>query len=133
MFADRARVGEEPIQRYDGGDPGEDGEKREERNAAGGGQDPIFGDRPEHPPEDIPPPARRDLLRRVCFAPAARFAGTREIDRAIRITPRPHLSAPIMSFVGYLRVRRSARFPRKGPPEGHGQLGRFPPGYGLNQ
>ena len=125
MFADRACVGEEPIQRYDRRDPGEDGEKREECHAAGGGQDPIFRDRPEHPPKDIPPPARRDLLRRVCFAPAARFTGTREIDRAARITPRPNLSAPVISFVGCLRGGDALTlhgqdlrdFPDRGPTE----------------
>jgi hypothetical protein len=39
------------------------------------------------------------------FATAARFTGTREIDRANRITPVPNLSAPIMSFVSHVRGR----------------------------
>ena len=118
MLADRACVGKEPIHRYDSRDPREDGEKCEERHAAGRGQDPICGDRPEHPPEDISPPTRRNLLGRVSFAPAARLTRTREIDRAIRILARPNLSAPIMSLV-HFRVGGTLVLHWQRPPESH--------------
>ena len=65
---------------------------------------------------DILPSARRDLLWRVCFAPAARFPGTREIDRTTRITG-PNLSAPVMWFVGDIRRRGALDLQEQEPSE----------------
>jgi hypothetical protein len=125
VFADRACIGEQPIQRDDRRDPGEDGEQREECHPAGSGQDPVFRNRPEYSPEDIPPPARRDLLRRVCAASTARFTGTREIDRAGGRALGSDVSALVISFVGSLRGGDALTlhgqdlrdFPDRGPTE----------------
>jgi hypothetical protein len=51
------------------------------------------------------------------LAPATWFAGAREIDRVIRITPRPNLSAPVLSFVGYLRSGGALDSHAEHPPE----------------
>src|SRR6478609_11321827 len=61
--ADGAGVGEEAIERDDGGNRGEGREQREERHAAGGREDAIRRNPIEHPPQDIAPPARAGSAR----------------------------------------------------------------------
>ena len=117
MVADRTCVCEEPIQRYDGRDPREHGEQREECHAAGCGKYPIRRDRREYAPEDIPPPTGRNLLWRVCFAPATSFIGTREIDRAINIASPSNLSAPVLFPVGVPSRRECAQSSLGKPPQ----------------
>ncbi len=107
MIADGARVGEKPIKRHHGRDPGEEGENREEGDAAGCGHDPVDRDRPKHPQEDVAPAPSRDLLRGIGFAPAIRFPGARTIDSETRITPFADLIAPVIAFFGFVHGGRS--------------------------
>src|SRR5829696_9763248 len=97
MVANRARVGKEPVQRDNRRNPGKERHKREECDAAGGGQDPVGRDRPDYPPNDVMPSTGGDLLRRLGLAPSARFTGAFNIGGTTRIFPAANLTAPVVS------------------------------------
>jgi len=96
VIADGAHVREQAVKRDYCRNPRKEGEESEERHPAGGGQDPIFRDRPQDPPQDIFPSAGRDLLWSRCLPPAARFSGAGKIT-GTRIIRLAHMRAPVVT------------------------------------
>jgi hypothetical protein len=70
MAGHTSRVREQAVNRYQGRDPGENCEKRIERDAGGNQQDAVFGDAPVDAPKNILPSPRWDLRGGLC-RPAA--------------------------------------------------------------
>src|SRR6478609_3202433 len=111
--ADGAGVGEEAIERDDGGNRGEGREQREERHAAGGREDAIRRNPIEDPPQDIAPPARAGSARvysRHDHDPVRRHARDRP-ERPASLLARPRRAS--RGLYRFAPGARRARAPRE--------------------